>query len=227
MIKILLVSGHTSGYNKCAATGVNEGDLNIEVVKLLEGRLLPYFDVDHYPYERDMYRDLKAGSAALDMSDYGYVFEVHFNAGGGNGCSIYLHQSYTGGISVENHILENLKNLGIRLRGCQGINRTSSLLNCNTALRKKVDYALIEILFYDNPENMTFYMTHKSDIADAIAEGIKEGFGAQENNDVPPTDEKIRYRVQCGSFSVRENAEKLADELKEKGYPTWVVAARI
>ena len=56
-MKILLISGHTSGYNKSALTGVNEGDLNIELVKLLTPRLGRYADVTVYPYSRDMYHD--------------------------------------------------------------------------------------------------------------------------------------------------------------------------
>lgn len=37
-MKILLISGHTSGHNPSQLTGVNEGDLNIELVKKLKTR---------------------------------------------------------------------------------------------------------------------------------------------------------------------------------------------
>lgn len=225
MIKILLVSGHTSGYNKCSETGVNEGDLNIELVRLLYARLVNYADVQSYPYSKDMYRDNKEGDLAVNLTDYDYIFEVHFNAGKGSGCSIYLHEDYTGGVGVENNILNNLKKLGVKLRGKNGFNRTSTLLNCNTAHKLNIDYALIETLFYDNTYDMEWYTLHKEDVADAVANGIIDGFGLKQIEAVPT--ENIRYRVQVGSFSNRENAERLSDSLKDKGYDNFIVTVSI
>ena len=81
--RILLVSGHTSGHNRCKATGVNEGDLNIELVKLIQPILAKYAAVTVYPCERDMYHDVREGRCQVNFTDYDFIFEVHFNAGGG------------------------------------------------------------------------------------------------------------------------------------------------
>ena len=67
MMKILLVSGHASGYNPSMATGVNEGDLNVVLVKLLVPRLAKYADITVYPYERNMYEDNKAGKLQVNL----------------------------------------------------------------------------------------------------------------------------------------------------------------
>ena len=37
-------------------------------------------------------------------------------------------------------------------------------------------------------------------------------------NNTLNNESKVLYKVQCGAFSIRENAEKLRDELKAKGY---------
>lgn len=64
-----LVPGHTSGHNYCKATGVNEGDLNIDMVKMTAPLLAPYADVTIYPIERDMYKDNAADYPALTTDD--------------------------------------------------------------------------------------------------------------------------------------------------------------
>lgn len=229
--KILLVSGHVPGYNKCAETGVNEGDLNIELVNLLCERLEKYADVEVYPAGRDFYKDNKAGTAVVNMMDYDYIFEVHFNAGKGTGTSIYMHPDYAGGVSVERKILDNLAALGIRLRGTGGFNYSSSLLNINLGLRNRVDYGYLETLFYDNPADMEIWDKKKTQIADAIANGIKTGFGLAEEADeiptTPETDEGMRYRVQVGSFKSLKNAESMRDKLEEFGFDSIITKVKV
>lgn len=175
-MKILLISGHTSGYNKSALTGVNEGDLNIELVKLLTPRLGRYADVTVYPYSRDMYHDNKNGQIQVNLKEFDYIFEVHFNDfnNAANGTEIYLHQDYAGGTSVEEKVLQNIVALGFRDRG---VKRMSDLLNMNTCYTLGVDYALLEVCFYDNSADMARYRTSKEAVADAITAGIAEGFG--------------------------------------------------
>lgn len=178
-MKILLVSGHKPGYNACKATGVNEGDLNVELVKKLKALLSPYADVATYPYERDMYLDNKSGCLKVNLKDYRYIFEVHFNAasGAGRGTSVQLHSSYRGGISVEQAIARNVAALGFKKRGDDGIVRRDDLLNMNTALKLGIDYALIEVCFYDSAADMALYRQKKEAVVQAIAGGIIDGFG--------------------------------------------------
>lgn len=174
-MKILLVSGHTSGYNRCAATAVNEGDLNIELVKLLKERLDRYADVSVYPYDRDMYLDNKNKNLRVDLTDYNYIFEVHFNASGtGHGTEVLLHANYTGGISVEQAVLRNIVALGFKDRG---IKRRKDLLNMQTCLDIGVDYALLETCFFDKVADMNLYKARKVQVADAITKGIVDSFG--------------------------------------------------
>lgn len=177
--RILLVAGHTPGHNYSRLTGVNEGDLNIELVRLLKKRLMAYVEVTVYPEERDLYRDHLAGVSRVRFQDYDYVFEVHFNAGGGQGrgTSVQLHKDYKKGITVEQEIADRLGAVGFRKRGTNGIVRRGDLYNMNLAFRQGVDYALLETCFYDNKEDLSLYRSHKAAVADAIADGICQGFG--------------------------------------------------
>ena len=176
-MKILLVSGHRPGHNPCKATGVDEGSLNVELVRSLLPLLSPYAQVDAYPYERDMYQDNKNGCLKVSLKDYRYIFEVHFNAGGGRGTSVQLHSAYKGGISVEQAVVDGVAALGFKKRGSNGIVRRNDLLNMNTALRLGVDYALIEVCFYDSAADLALYRKKQKETARAIAGGIIDKFG--------------------------------------------------
>ncbi|MCI8506063.1 MAG: SH3 domain-containing protein [Lachnospiraceae bacterium] len=208
-MKILLVSGHTSGDNACRATGVNEGDLAIELTKKLRTLLSPYADVDAYPYERDMYKDNKNGCLKVNLKDYRYIFEVHFNSGGGagRGTSVQIHSAYQGGISVEQAIVNNVASLGFKKRGTGGIVRRDDLLNMNTALKLGVDYALIETCFYDNAADMALYRQNKEAVAQAIARGIVDGFGLKTESGGTSPVQPVKRTVtvfDCTALNVRK-----------------------
>lgn len=176
-MKILLASGHKPGERLSKETGYREGDLNVELTKSLYDILKKYAEVDVYPYARDMYKDILNGCCKVDLDDYDYIFEVHFNAGGGVGFSVQLHTNYKGGISVELEIVKNMGAIGFRLRDGDGIVRRKDLLNMNTCLRKGIDYALVETCFYDSNSDMSLYSRNKAAVAKAIANGIIDGFG--------------------------------------------------
>lgn len=228
-MKILIVSGHVSGYNYSKNTGYNEGDLNIELAQLVKPQLDAFADVTLYPVERNMYTDNKNGKLAVNLSDYDYIFEIHFNAfdGSAYGTSIYLHSDYMGGISVEQAIIENMRSIGFRIRGNNGINRKSTLLNMNTAYKLGIDYALIETCFYDNKNDMELYQKNKNAVAFAIADGIIDKFGLTIKNEpedepIPDEIEQPLYCVQISANTNREYAEINARELTDLGYDAFI-----
>lgn len=233
-MRMLIVSGHTSGYNKCELTGVNEGDLNIELASKIYSHLAGKYNglqVELYPTERDLYKDHKANAAAVNIKDYDYIFEIHFN-GFSNptavGSSIYLHETYAGGTSVEQGVLDILEEYGFKLRGNKGFNRSSTLLNMNRAYQAGVDYALLETCFYTSPTDMERYTSHKEDIALNIALIIAARFGFS-GADEPKTpveesenEDKKLYRVQVGAFQNRENAQKMLDLVEGAGLNGYI-----
>lgn len=215
-MKILLASGHKPGYNVCKSTGVNEGDLNVELVKKLKAILDKYADVTVYPYERDMYKDNKNCCLKVNFKDYDYVFEIHFNAAGGGarGVSVQLHSKYKGGISVEQAIANNIAAIGFKKRGTNGIVRRSDLMNMNSCYNRGVDYALLETCFYDSASDMALYKKNKDKVAQAIANGIVDKFGLKSNN-AGNTATKAKV-VNCTELNVRAvpNGKPIIGEVK-------------
>ena len=77
---------------------------------------------------------------------------------------------------------------------------------------------LIECAFIDSANDMNTYN------ADTLAKAIVEGItGIKVENKEETSNQKSKlYKVICGAFGVRENANKRAEELKSKGFDSYV-----
>ena len=51
------------------------------------------------------------------------------------------------------------------------------------AYRAGVDYALLETAFIDDLDDMTWYNAHKQEVAQAVADGIIDGFGIRKDKE--------------------------------------------
>lgn len=84
----------------------------------------------------------------------------------------------------------------------------------------KAPCAYVECEFHDVPETAKWIVEHTKEIGDAIANGICNFYGVAFVPETPPEAEepKVLYRVQCGAFSKKENAEALVSKLKAAGF---------
>lgn len=88
----------------------------------------------------------------------------------------------------------------------------------------KAPCAYVECEFHDVPETAKWIVEHTKEIGDAIANGICNFYGVAFVPETPPEAEepKVLYRVQCGAFSKKENAEALVAKLKAAGFDAIV-----
>lgn len=146
------------------------------------------------------------------------VVSIHANAFGSdwntaNGWEIYTYrnkgESYRLAQTIEKH---SIPFLGLRNRGIKG-NSVSSIVDNTT-----MPAVLIEHGFYTNKEEVEKLKSQefRNMCALADAKGIVEYLGIKWVDEVVEP-QKI-YKVQVGAFSKKENAEKLAKELVQKGY---------
>ena len=188
-MKILLIAGHGEGDPGACGCGYKEADLTREVAAALLPKLSQYAEVDLFDTNKNMYKYLKNGGRCI-FSNYNYVFEIHFNAGvsdtPGNGrttgTEILIHTTEKGA-SVEEGILSNIATLGFKNRG---VKRRSDLRNMNVCKKTfGVSYALLEVCFIDDRDDINLYQSKKAEIIDAIVNGIISGFGIKkEGNSV-------------------------------------------
>ena len=76
----------------------------------------------------------------------------------------------------------------------------------------------VEAGFHDNKEEAQWIIDHTEDISEAICKALCSHYGVAYQAD------DTVYRVQVGAFRVKENAERMKGELKEKGYDGFIVA---
>ena len=218
---ILLISGHGEGDPGAVGCGYKEADITREIAPKLKSALSKYADVTLYDTEKNMYKQLKSGKT-FDFKKYDYVVELHLNAcvndikgnGKTTGTEVLVH-SLEKGISVEEAILKNFEKLGFKNRG---VKRKTDLLNMNTCKKKQgVSYALIEVCFIDDLDDMNLYQAKKNDIPKAIADGIVKGFGLKEIDPLLTSVKDITNELKS-YFPITdpERFEKELDDAKKK-----------
>lgn len=170
-MKMLLISGHGAGDPGACANGYQEANLTIEVVQGMAAILKDKIDITIYPIENNAYADIQRNKLQVNFSQYDYVLEVHFNAGGGAGSEIYV-TSQEKQTLVEQNIVTELsqyyKNRGVKVK---------DFLVIYNAKRKGTSSALLEVCFIDSLQDMQMYQSHKQEIYTAISIGIVKGFG--------------------------------------------------
>ena len=171
-MKILLIAGHGQGDSGAIGNGYRECDLTREAASNISKYLKCFAEVEIFDFNRDMYKYLKLGNK-YSFDNFNYVFEVHFNAFNGNayGTEILVHQNENS-VAVEEKILEKMSALGFFNRG---VKKRSDLKVMNTVKKiYGVSYALAEICFIDNKNDISKYIANANKAAKAIAEGIIE-----------------------------------------------------
>lgn len=194
-MKILLMNGHGAGDSGATGNGYKECDLTRELADLVESKLKKYATVVRYPKSRNAFADVESGSfkshVSGGVSNIDYAFEIHFNAYKkdetkdgkmkGSECYVTTRES---GITVEQAIMKNLSDF-FPLRDndnvFDGVKRTNFLV-INTLKDYGVSGALLETCFIDDADDIATYKSNKDKIAQAIVDGIAEGFGLKKTS---------------------------------------------
>ncbi len=157
--------------------------------------------------EEKNYKVPKANAGGYDL-----VAELHLNASAlhnGHGCEV-LYYSDTGKIvaqRIQAKLATVFKDRGIAYRD-----------NLYMLKSTKPTAVMIESFFCDSEEDCE--LAEKTDVALLIAEGIHGEDIATVPEEERPTG--MLYRVQSGAFAEKANADRLLEELKGKGYDTFI-----
>ena len=76
---------------------------------------------------------------------------------------------------------------------------------------------LVEAGFLDHEQDNRFFDQNFQKVAQAIADGILEAVKLE-------ADGPAYYQIQVGAYKNRQEAERLAEQLKEEEYPAFLVA---
>lgn len=196
-MKILLIAGHGAGDTGACGCGYQEYKLTRELVDLIAPGLRRYATVEVYDKNRSAFYDCQNGN--FNIGSYDYVLEVHFNAcvndqhgdGQTTGTEIYVTSSEKA-TTVEQAIINKVAACGLKNRGV----KVTDFLVIRTVKNKGMSSALIETCFIDDKDDMDVYKGKKTAIADAIVNGIAEGFGLKATASQPKPETPSKPTIQ-------------------------------
>ena len=229
IMKINVHAGHNpDGKIACGAVGLIKESTEAravkdQVIQMLQSLGHTVYDctVDNGKSQSDVLQKIcakcNANTVDLDVS-------IHFNAGANDRTG----NNYTTGTEVliysdkpkayAQNICNAISALGFKNRGVKY--RTDLYFLKHT----KAPALLIECCFVDDVDDVKRY--NSAEMAAAIVKGITGQVVTQKAENEPPvkSDDKL-YRVQCGAYSKKENAEALQKKLKAAGFDSFIVEA--
>ena len=177
-LKLLLIAGHgANDPGACSSYGIERDEARKVVSRLVE-LFKNYKDVivDIYPIDRNCYNDVTTSRVQVNMANYDYVFEVHFNSAtaSARGTEVWV-TPIESSIAVEKKIVDNLASVGFSNRGV----KKEYFAVISFAKNKGVSSALVEVCFISNQNDMNLYRNKFEQVCNAIVSGIADGFGLQ------------------------------------------------
>lgn len=235
LFKIALGAGH--GFNtagkrtlKSLSPGgveVREWWLNDRICDYVESYLKEYegYELLRLDDSDDGADDVALFHRVSEANEWGadFYLSVHHNAGinGGTGGGIVAY-SYTKASKASVEWRDALYDSLIAHTGLKG-NRAAPKATANYYVLKNTTMpaVLLELGFMDSSTDVPVILSdeYAQQCARAIVETIAKRGGLTKK----PVEENVIYRVQVGAFSKRANAERLAEELKAKGYQAIIV----
>lgn len=228
-MKILLIAGHggTPYDSGAVGCGYTEAVETRRMANAVAPLLRKYgFEVEIYDQSRDAYKVVTQGGS-IPLSGVSYVLEFHLNAAAndytGNGVTtgteIWVHTNESG-VTVEEAILKRVCALGFKNRG---VKRSSGLAVLKHVFNHGVSHALVETCFIDDKDDMTLYAAKFAQIAQAIADGVAEGFGKEVDDMTEAEVKQIVTKMQAAeTYDTIEEcpawAKPTIEKLVNKGY---------
>lgn len=225
-MKIFLDYGH--GGNDPGAIGndgVKEKDIVLEVGKRVKYHLERHGQIVIESRDSDKTVSLSERSNKANKNNVDLCISIHCNAftqSTAQGFEIYHYAGSTRGQQLAKCILDNIKKAKLYTK-----NRGLKTNNLHMTREVVAPSVLIELGFITNASDKKLIVENRENFAIAISKGILEYWGIHYKNSDPqiPTvsnTEKI-YRVQVGAYKNKENAEKMVNELKSKGYNAIII----
>lgn len=227
MVSIMLDAGHGGNDPGAVGNGLKEKDLNLTIT-LAVGKILADNGVKvFYTRTSDVFLELSDRAKKANAQKVDYFVSFHINSASGTNGTGFESFTYSGNNAstkdfqnkLHTETMKHLTELKVKDRGQKKA--------AYAVLEKTTMHAvLIENLFINNPTDAGLLKNKLTTIIKANAYGILKGLGITPKNtgvSTPtPNTSKKGYRVQVGYFENKANAEKLAEELKKKGYPAII-----
>lgn len=231
MAKVFIGVGHGGSDPGAVANGIKEKDANLTIALACGEELTRHGVKVRMSRTKDENDGLSEEIRECNAFDPDFAVEIHNNAGGGDGAEVYHSINGGKGKTLALNILEAIKAAGQNSRGAKTKKNSSGGDYFGWIRSTNAPAALVECAFLDNKNDVQIIDTvsEQKAMGVAIAKGVLVSLGiaakpAEPVEEAKPVEKpKTYYRVQVGYFAVKRNAERLRDELTERGYSAIIV----
>ncbi|MDU5083012.1 N-acetylmuramoyl-L-alanine amidase [uncultured Tissierella sp.] len=216
MAKVFLDAGHGGKDPGALGNGLQEKDIALSVT-LKVGNILANHGVTvGYSRTTDVFLELADRATRANNFGANVFVSVHCNAFSdisAKGVETYSYPRSTTGANLSKSIQNS-----IIASGAYTVNRGTKTADFAVLRLTNMPAALVELAFITNAQDADILRNRQNDLAVAVSKGILNYLG------IPyQVGGSTLYKVQVGAFSVKANADNLANELKAKGYSPIVV----
>lgn len=222
MSKVFLDYGH-GGNDPGAVSGpYKEKDFTLSIGKRVKYHLERHNLQVVESREGDTNPSLKERSNKANANKVDVAVSLHCNSFTDNsaqGVEIYTYGQGNREIGLAKAILNQIIKDKLYTK-----NRGVKQANFHMVREIKTASVLLEMAFISNDMDRNILINKQEELAIAITKGILSYYEMSYVNDSQryTSNDKL-YRVQVGAFREKANAEKLANELRQKGYSTYIV----
>jgi N-acetylmuramoyl-L-alanine amidase len=216
MAKVFLDAGHGGKDPGALGNGLQEKDIALSVT-LKVGNILANHGVTvGYSRTTDVFLELADRATRANNFGANVFVSVHCNAFSdisAKGVETYSYPGSTTGANLSKSIQNS-----IIASGAYTVNRGTKTADFAILRLTNMPAALVELAFITNAQDADILRNRQNDLAVAVSKGILNYLGIPYQGGG-----STLYKVQVGAFSVKANADNLANELKAKGYSPIVV----
>lgn len=218
-MKIFIDPGHGGTDPGATGNGLREKDLTLAISLKIRDLLAAYKNVQvKLSRESDKTVTLKQRTDEANAWGADYLISVHINAGGGQGFESYVYTN----VGQKTADYQNGMHTEI-MKQVDFVDRGKKRANFHMLRETKMPAILTENGFIDKVNDAVKLKegSYLERIARGHVNGIAKVFSLEKVQTAPVTDKL--YKVQVGAFADKANADKLAAELKSKGYEAFVI----
>ncbi|WP_406242297.1 N-acetylmuramoyl-L-alanine amidase [Tissierella carlieri] len=216
MAKVFLDAGHGGKDPGALGNGLQEKDIALSVT-LKVGNILANHGVTvGYSRTTDIFLELADRATRANNFGANVFVSVHCNAFSDTSAKGVETYSYPGSTTGAN-LSKSIQN-SIIASGVYTVNRGTKTADFAVLRLTNMPAALAELAFITNAQDADILRNRQNDLAVAVSKGILNYLGIPYQGGG-----STLYKVQVGAFSVKANADNLANELKAKGYSPIVV----
>jgi len=234
--KVFLGVGHGGADPGAVANGFNEKDLNLSIALACRAELERHNVQVLMSRTKDENDPLREEIKECNAYKPDICVDIHNNAGGGDGFEAYHYHKGGTSLALARSIEKEVIAIGQNSRGCKTKLMSNGQDYFGFIRETLAPAVLVECAFIDNKKDLEIIDTEaeRKVMGIAIAKGVLVVLGIKwiapvapivppQVKPVAPAPTQSLHRVQVGAFGDKVNAERLAQELKQKGYSTIIV----